>query len=96
MRRSSRFATNLQFSQTAAIDFFTVPTATFRVLFVFVVTPKCSTRDAIYGTDFVAMTGAMGMEESAYCAAIPLAKSLGGAAGGLDPTRVPGPRESVE
>jgi putative transposase len=92
------FLTN-HLAQTAAIDFFTVPTATFRVLFVFVVlaherrrvlhfgvtehptqqwtmqqmreafpwdeAPRyvLRDRDAIYGTDFVAMTGAMGMEE---------------------------------
>jgi len=92
------FLTN-HLAQTAAIDSFTVPTATFRVLFVFVVlaherrrvlhfgvtehptqewtiqqmreafpwdeAPRyvLRDRDAIYGTDFVAMTGAMGMEE---------------------------------
>ena len=92
------FLTN-HLAQTAAIDFFTVPTATFRVLFVFVVlaherrrvlhfgvtehptqewtiqqmreafpwdeAPRyvLRDRDAIYGTDFVAMTGAMEMEE---------------------------------
>ena len=92
------FLTN-HLAQTAAIDFFTVPTATFRVLFVFVVlaherrrvlhfgvtehptqewtmqqmreafpwdeAPRyvLRDRDAIYGTGFVAMTGAMGMEE---------------------------------
>ena len=92
------FLTN-HLAQTAAIDFFTVPTATFRVLFVFVVLSQerrrvlhfgvtehptqewtiqqmreafpwdqaprfvlCD-RDAIYGTDFAAMTRAMGMEE---------------------------------
>jgi putative transposase len=84
---------------TAAIDFFTVPTATFRVLFVFVVlsherrrvlhfgvtehptqewtiqqmreafpwdqAPRfvLRDRDAIYGTDFAAMTRDTGMEE---------------------------------
>jgi len=92
------FLTN-HLAQTAAIDFFTVPTATFRVLFVFVVLSHerrrvlhfgvtehptqewtmqqmreaypwdqasrfvLRDRDAIYGTDFAAMTGAMGMEE---------------------------------
>ena len=92
------FLTN-HLAQTAAIDFFTVPTATFRVLFVFVVlsherrrvlhfgvtehptqewtmqqmreafpwdqAPRfvLRDRDAIYGTDFAAMTRDMGMEE---------------------------------
>ena len=92
------FLTN-HLAQTAAIDFFTVPTATFRVLFVFVVlsherrrvlhfgvtehptqewtmqqmreafpwdqAPRfvVRDRDAIYGTDFAAMTRDMGMEE---------------------------------
>jgi putative transposase len=92
------FLTN-HLAQTAAIDFFTVPTATFRVLFVFVVlaherrrvvhfgvtehpteewtmqqmreafpwdqVPRyvLRDRDAIYGRDFAAMTGNMGMEE---------------------------------
>jgi hypothetical protein len=85
------FLTN-HLAQTAAIDFFTVPTATFRVLFVFVVLAQerrrvlhfgvtehptqewtmqqmreafpwdqapryvLRDRDAIYGTDFAAMT----------------------------------------
>lgn len=85
--------------QTASIDFFTVPTATFRVLFVFVVlsharrrvvhfgvtehpteewtvqqireafpwdqTPRylLRDRDAIYGSDFAAITKGMGMED---------------------------------
>jgi putative transposase len=92
------FLTN-HLAQTAAIDFFTVPTAAFRVLFVFVVlsherrrvvhfgvtehptqewtmqqmreafpwdqAPRyvLRDRDAIYGRDFTAMTGNIGMEE---------------------------------
>ena len=92
------FLTN-HLAQNAAIDFFTVPTATFRVLFVFVVlaqerrrvlhfgvtehptqewtmqqmreafpwdkSPRyvLRDRDAIYGTDFAAMTRDMGVEE---------------------------------
>ena len=92
------FLTN-HLARTAAIDFFAVPTATFRVLFVFVVlaherrrvvhfgvtehpaeewtmqqmreafpwdqVPRyvLRDRDAIYGRDFAAMTGNMGMEE---------------------------------
>lgn len=92
------FLTN-HLAQTAAIDFFTVPTATFRVLFVFVVlsherrrvvhfgvtehptqewtmqqmreafpwdqAPRylLRDRDAIYGTDFAAVTHDMGIKE---------------------------------
>jgi transposase InsO family protein len=92
------FLTN-HLAQTAAIDFFTVPTVTFRVLFVFVVlsherrrvvhfgvterptqewtmqqmreafpwdqAPRyvLRDRDAIYGSDFAALTRNMGMEE---------------------------------
>ena len=85
--------------QLASIDFFTVPTATFRILFVFVVlsharrravhfhvkenptqewtmqqmreafpwdsTPRylLRDRDAIYGSDFAAITQGMGMKD---------------------------------
>jgi transposase InsO family protein len=92
------FLTN-HIEQTASIDFFTVPTATFRVLFVFIVlsharrrvvhfgvtehpteewtvqqireafpwdqTPQylLRDRDAIYGSEFAAITKGMGMED---------------------------------
>ena len=124
------FLTN-HLAQTTAIDFFTVPRVTFRVLFVFVVlsherrqvvhfgvterptqewtmqqmreafpwdqAPRyvLRDRDAIYGSD-CRHDPKYGNGGSAYCAAIPLAKSLCGTAGGLDPTRVPGPRYRVE
>jgi hypothetical protein len=83
-------------AQTAAIDFFTVPTATFRVLFVFVVLSHerrgpCSRCGKHFsGTRFY------GNQGSSCGAAIPLAKSVCGMTGGLHPTGVPGPRHRVE
>jgi putative transposase len=122
------FLTN-HLAQTAAIDFFTVPTATFRVLFVFVVlsherrrvvhfgvtehptrewtmpqmrelgpgTPICAARSTCHLRNRLrGHDPRYGNQGSAYCTAIPLAKSLCGAVGGLHPTRVPGPRDRVE
>jgi hypothetical protein len=125
------FLTN-HLAQTAAIDFFTVPTATFRVLFVFVVlaherrrvvhfgvtehpteewtmqqmreafpwdqVPRyvLRDRDAIYGRDFAAMTGNMGMEEVLIAPRSPRQNPYVERLGGLHPARMSGPHHRVE
>jgi hypothetical protein len=124
------FLTN-HLAQTAAIDFFIVPTATFRVLFVFVVLAHERRRVVHFGdgtshagVDQAADAGSVslgpstaicaarsrchlrkrlrrhdpkyGNAGSAYCAAIPLAKSVCGSTRGLHPTRVSEPRYRVE
>jgi hypothetical protein len=53
-------------------------------------------RDAIYGRDFACHDPRYGNGGSAYCTAIPLAKSICGTTGGLYPSRVSGPRYRVE
>ena len=123
------FLTN-HIEQTASIDFFTVPTATFRVLFVFVVLSHARRRvlhfgvtehpteewtvqqireafpwdqtlryllrdrDAIYGSDFAAITKGDGRRGD--CPASALAESLRGTASGIHPARMPGSCHRVE
>ena len=53
-------------------------------------------RDAIYGTDFAAMTRAMGMEEVLTAPRCPWQNPFVERLVWLDPTRVPGPRDRVE